>query len=313
MKGNPAKPKKRSLAEDIRRNKMLYAMFIPIVAWFVIFKYLPMAGIVVAFKKFNYRDGIFSSPWNGFKNFEYFFASGKAVEVTLNTIMYNVMFLVCYLLFSMITAVLLSEIHNKYFKKVSQTILFLPYFVSWVTLSSFVYKLFDFENGILNNIITALGGAPLNISTQPDVWVWLLPVLYVFKWVGYGSVLYLAAISGLDYSCYEAARVDGANVFQKIRYITVPLLKPTTVTLMLLGVGKIMRGEFDMFYQLVGNNGLLMDKTDIIDTLAFRSLMGNSDFGLASSVSFYQSILCFVIIMVVNGIARKVNPDSALF
>lgn len=288
-------------------------MFLPTAAWYIVFRYLPMAGIVVAFKKYNYRDGIFGSPWNGLKNFDYFFQSGKALHVTVNTLMYNLVFLLFYIVFSALLAIMFSEVKGKLFKKVSQTIIFLPYFISWVVISSLVYRLFDYDTGIINKAVTALGYAKLNIATQPGAWTVILPFLYVLKWVGYGSVLFLAAIMGLDASCYEAAKIDGASAFQRIHYITIPLLKPTTITLVLLGVGRIMRGEFDMFYQLIGNNGLLMDKTDIIDTLVFRSLMGNSDFGMASAAAFYQSVLCFVIIMTVNHITKKIDADSALF
>lgn len=288
-------------------------MFLPTAAWYIVFRYLPMAGIIVAFKKYNYRDGIFGSPWNGLKNFDYFFHSGKAFHVTMNTLMYNLVFLLFYIVFSALMAIMFSEVKGKLFKKVSQTVIFLPYFISWVVISSLVYRLFDYDTGVINNVITGLGFEKLNIATQPGAWLVILPFLYVLKWVGYGSVLFLAAIMGLDPSCYEAAKIDGASVFQRIRYITLPLLRPTTITLVLLGVGRIMRGEFDMFYQLIGNNGILMDKTDIIDTLVFRSLMGNSDFGMASAAAFYQSVLCFLIIMIVNYITKRIDEDSALF
>ncbi len=313
MKGGNKKRNRPTLLQDIKRNKLLYLMFMPAVIWFVIFRYYPLAGIIVAFKKYNYRDGIFGSPWNGFDNFAYFFKSGKALMITVNTVTYNIVFLAVYIISSVIIAILLAEINNKLFKKISQTIMFLPYFVSWVVLSSMVYRIFDYDTGIINQIRQMLGMEALNIATTPGAWKILLPFLYGFKWVGYGSVLFLSAIMGLDQSCYEAAKIDGASAFQGIRYITIPLLKPTAITLILLGVGKIMRGDFDMFYQLIGNNGLLMDATDIIDTFVFRSLMTASDFGMASASAFYQSILCFIIITAVNGIVKKVDESSALF
>jgi len=298
---------------EARKNWLLYLMYLPVALWYLAFRYLPLAGILVAFKKFNYQDGLFFSPWNGFDNFQYFFKSGKALLVTKNTLLYNLSFLTCYILFSIIAAILIAEISNKMFKKTAQTFMFLPYFVSWVVVSAFVYNFFDFQHGIVNQLLEAIGANKINLSTQVEHWRILLPSLYVWKWVGFGSVLYLAAIMGIDQSCYEAATIDGASAFQKIRYITIPLLKPTTIILLLLGVGRIMRGEFDMFYQLVGNNGVLMDGTDIIDTFVFRSLMGNSDFGMASASGFYQSVLCFLIITIANSIVRKVEPESALF
>lgn len=303
----------KNLKNEICGNISVYLMFLPVFIWFIVFRYIPMGGIIVAFKKFNYRDGLFFSPWNGLKNFEYFFKSGKAFTVTRNTIVYNLVFLFLYLVCAMLIAVLINEISRKRFKKISQTILFLPHFISWVVISALVYNFFDFNHGIINKFIQSLGGDSINLAISPTYWFALLPFLYVWKTAGYGSVLYLAAISGINQECYESAMIDGANAFQKIYYITLPLLKPTTIILALLGIGRIMRGQFDMFYQLIGNNGLLIDQTDIIDTFVFRSLMGTSDFGMASAGSFYQSILCFIIIVSVNGVIKRIEPESALF
>jgi len=288
-------------------------MFLPVGLYLLFFAYIPMGGIVIAFKEFNYRDGILFSPWNGIENFRYFFASGKAWLVTQNTIVYNLTFLTCYTVFSIMVAVLIAEMAGKIFKKAAQSFMFLPYFTSWVVVSAFVYNLFNYDYGMVNVFLRAIGQEPIDIYSSPEMWHVFLPIMYVWKWIGFGSVLYLAAIMGLDQECYEAATIDGANAFQKIFRITIPLLKPTMVVLILLGVGRILRGEFDMFFNLVGNNGLLMDATDIIDTLVFRSLMGTQDFGMASSAGFYQSVLCFVIIMIVNGIVKKVDEESALF
>ncbi|MDF2984621.1 MAG: binding-protein-dependent transport system inner rane component [Eubacterium sp.] len=305
--------KNRGFFHEIYKNKVLYLMFLPVALYFIIFAYLPMGGIVLAFKEFNIRDGIFFSPWNGIENFKFFFASGKAWQVTKNTIGYNVIFLVCYTVFSMTTAIMISEITSKWFKKIAQSFMFLPYFISWVVVAAFIYNLFNYDYGLVNTIIKSFGGQPIDIYANPGNWLVLLPVLYVWKWVGFGSVLYLAAIMGIDQECYEAATIDGASMFQKIRKITLPLLKPTIIVLVLMSVGKILRGEFDMFYNIIGNNGILMDATDIIDTLVFRSLMGTQDFGMASAAGFYQSVLCFVIILIVNGVVRKIDNENALF
>jgi putative aldouronate transport system permease protein len=304
---------KTSVFGELRRHWPLYTMFIPIAIYFLIFAYAPMAGIVMAFKDFNYRDGIFGSPWNGFENFEYFFVSGKAWIVTRNTILYNVAFLGLYTIFSIITAIFLSEIIKKWFKRITQTFLFLPYFISWVTVSAFVYNFLNYEFGIVNVIFRQFGMDAIDIYSTTWYWFILLPLLYVWKWVGYGSILYLAAIVGIDQEVYEAATIDGANRWQKITKITLPLLQPTMIILVLLGLGRIMRGEFDMFYQLIGNNGSLMDATDIIDTLVFRSLVNTQDFGMASSVGFYQSILTLIIILTANWLVRRYDRDQALF
>lgn len=305
--------RKKSFLQEIALNKVLYLMFLPVALYYFAFAYVPMAGIVVAFKNFNYTDGLFLSPWNGFDNFKYFFQSGKALLVTGNTIMYNLVFLTCYTVFSIMTAILISEMSGRYFKKTAQSFMFLPYFISWVVVAAFIYNFFNYDYGVINTLLKSFGQQPIDIYGIPGYWYLILPLLYVWKWIGFGSVLYLAAIMGIDQECYEAATIDGANMFQKIRKITLPLLRPTVVILVLLGLGRIMRGEFDMFFNLIGNNGVLMDTTDIIDTLVFRCLVGTQDFGMASSAGFYQSILCFGIIMLVNTVVRKVDQDSALF
>jgi putative aldouronate transport system permease protein len=305
--------KKIGFLQEIIRNKVLYLMFLPVACYFLIFAYFPMAGSVVAFKEFNFKGGLFFSPWNGFKNFEFFFNSGKALSVTINTVVYNVIFLVSYTVFSLIVAILINEIGSKLFKKITQSLLFLPYFISWVTVSAIIYNFFNYEYGVVNTVLKHFGVSGVDVYSNVKYWYALLPFLYVWKWVGYGSVIYLAAIVGIDQECYEAATIDGANIFQKVKSITLPLLKPTIIILVLLALGRVMRGEFDMFYQLIGNNGNLLDGTDIIDTLVFRSLMTTQDFGMAGAVGFYQSVLCLIIILIANFGARKYDKDSALF
>jgi putative aldouronate transport system permease protein len=281
--------------------------------YYIAFAYIPMTGIVMAFKDFNYNDGVWMSPWNGIENFRFFFVSGKAWLVTQNTLLYNIIFLACYTFFSILAAILISEMAGKYFKKIAQSFMFLPYFISWVVVAAFAYNFFNYDYGVVNTVLKALNQQPVDIYRNPNFWYGILPILYVWKWIGFGSVLYLASIMGMDQECFEAGTIDGANTFQKIWYITLPMLRPTVVILILLGVGRIMRGEFDMFYNLVGNNSLLMNQTDIIDTFVFRSLVGQFNFGMASSAGVYQSVLCFIIIMVFNGLAKRLDPDSALF
>ena len=288
-------------------------MFLPVGIWILVFRYVPMPGIVVAFKDYNYRGGIYGSPWIGIQNFGFFFESGKAWLVTRNTIMYNAAFLVCYTVFSILTAVLVSEVAARWFKKLSQTVLFLPYFISWVTVSALVYNLFNYPQGYVNVLLHGIGLPMMDIYSTPGYWYFLLPVFYVWKWVGFGSVLYLAAISGIDPQTYEAATIDGATVFQRVRYIILPQLRPTMIILILLSLGQILRGDFDMFYQLIGNDGLLLNATDIIDTLVFRSLIINQDFGMSSAAGLYQSVLSFIVVVSVNAFARRYERDSALF
>lgn len=305
--------KRLGFFRELARNRTLYLMFLPVALFYIAFAYIPMTGIVMAFKDFNYNDGIWMSPWNGLANFKYFFVSGKAWLVTQNTLLYNVIFLTCYTAFSILVAVLISEMSGRYFKKIAQSFMFMPYFISWVVVAAFAYNFLNYDYGIVNTALKALGQTRVDVYSNGGYWYFILPFLYVWKWIGFGSVLYLAAIMGMDQECFEAATIDGANVFQKIRHITLPMLKPTVVILVLLGVGRIMRGEFDMFYNLVGNNGLLMDKTDIIDTFVFRCLVGIQDFGMASSAGLYQSVLCLIIILIFNGLARRFDRESALF
>ena len=304
---------KHGFLSEIARNRTLYLMFLPVCAYFILFSYLPIGGIVLAFKEFNYRDGILGSPWNGFKNFQFFFRSGKAWTVTRNTFLYNLLFLALYTFFSVLVAVLVSEMRGRKFTKAAQSSMFLPYFISWVVAASFLYNFFNYEYGMVNRVLAFIGARPINIYATPRYWYFILPFSYIWKWVGFGSVLYLAAIMGIDQECFEAAKIDGANEFQKIFRITLPMLRPTMVILVLLGVGRILRGEFDMFYQLIGNNGVLIDSTDIIDTLVFRSLLGTQDFGMATAAGFYQSVLCFLIIVAVNKAVKMFERDYAIF
>lgn len=312
-KGRRNVSKKRGFWQELRKNRVLYLMFLPVALYFLIFAYFPMTGIVVAFKEFNYRDGLFGSPWIGFENFRFFFTSGKAWLVTRNTIVYNLVFLFMYTVMSMAAAIFVAELTGKIFKKVAQSMMFLPYFISWVVVAAFMYNICNYEYGVVNNILKGFGKEPVSIYSEVIYWYFILPFLYVWKNVGYGSVLYLAAIMGIDQECNEASMIDGANIFQRIRYITLPSLRPTAVILILMGLGRIMRGEFDMFYQLIGKNGVLMNATDIIDTLVFRSLVDLGDWGMASAAGVYQSVLCFIIIVSANWLVKKVEPDYALF
>lgn len=305
--------RKKGFIYEIKKNKVLYMMFLPVALYFLLFAYVPMPGIIVAFKNFTYDGGIYHSAWNGWENFRYFFESGKLFQVTYNTMLYNIIFLTSSTVVSIIAGIFIAEMSGKLFKKTSQTLMFLPFFISWVTVAAFFYNIFSFDFGVLNSFLRSIGAEPLDIYGDPKYWIFLLPLFYIWKGIGFSSVLYLAAIMGIDSESYESAKIDGANIFQRIRHITLPALKPTIITLVLLGVSRIMRGEFDMFYQLIGDNGLLIDKTDIVDTLVFRSLVTTNDFGMASAAGFYQSVLCFVIIYSVNWVVKKTNSDYALF
>lgn len=288
-------------------------MMLPALIWIVVFAYIPMSGMVLAFKDYRFNLGIFGSEWNGIENFRYFFASGKGVSVTFNTIFYNLMNLTISQLLAMVVAIVISELKGKHFKKVSQSIIFLPYFISWIIVGAFVYNIFNFETGTMNTILKSLGMDPVNMYSMPLAWIPVIAFFNSWKWVGYNSVIYIAAITSIDQECYEAADIDGANIFQKIWSITLPSIKPTVIIILLLNLGRVLRGDFQMFYQIIGNNGQLFDATDVIDTFVFRSLITTGDIGMTAAATFYQSVLGFIIIFTVNAVVKKIDADYALF
>lgn len=305
--------KKRGFFTELKRNRTLFLMILPAVIWILIFAYIPMSGMILAFKDYRFNLGIFKSPWNGIENFKYFFASGKGISVTFNTIFYNLINLVTSQVIAMIVAIVISELKGKHFKKITQSVIFLPYFISWIIVGAFVYNIFNFETGTLNTILKGFGMAPINMYSLPLAWIPVIVFFNSWKWAGYNSVIYIAAITSIDQECYEAADIDGANVFQKIKSITLPSIKPTIIIILLLNLGRVLRGDFQMFYQIIGNNGQLFDKTDVIDTFVFRSLINTGDIGMTAAATFYQSVLGFAIILVANFIVKKIDEEYALF
>lgn len=314
---NPeVKTTKRGFLFELKKNKTLFLMALPVILYFFIFHYLPMSGIVIAFKEYNYRDGIFFSPWAkmyGFENFRFFFASGKAWSVIRNTVTFNFIFMIVSPLFSMAAAIMIAEISGRMFKKVTQTMMFLPYFISWVVVGMFMYGLFNYEYGMFNSLMAYFGLDPVDVYSKPTLWYLILPLVNVWKGIGYGSILYLAAIMSMDQECFEAAKIDGANIFQKIFHITIPNLMPTYTILMLLALGRVFKGNFEEFYNLVSNVPTLMEHTDVIDTFVFRSLTQSSDFGMVSAASVLQSVLCFVAIVSVNSVLKYFKSENTLF
>ncbi len=305
--------KKDGFIAEFKRNKALFAMAAPAIILVLVMQYMPMSGLVLAFKNYRYDMGVFKSPWNGLNNFRFLFSSGTGWLITRNTILYNLLNLVTSQLLAVVIAIFLSEIHRKKFKKVSQTVILLPYFISWVVVGVFVFSIFNYETGLINTIVKLFNGKPINFYRMPGAWPFIICAFNAWKWTGYNSVIYIAAITGIDEAINEAAAIDGATIFQRIRYITLPSIRPTLVTMILLQVGRILRGDFEMFYQIIGLNGQLYNATDVIDTYVFRSLVTNPDIGMTSAATFYQSVLCFVIIMVVNAIVKKIDEDYALF
>ena len=303
----------KGFCKKLYKYRVFLLMLAPAVIYTLIFSYYPMTGIVMAFKKYSYAGGIWGSPWNGFDNFKFFFKSGQAGLVTRNTVLYNLAFIAINTTMQIAVAVLLTEIRNKHYRKITQSLMFLPYFISWVIVGVMAFNIFSSDYGFLNRLIETFGGTPIKFYTTPKAWPFILVFFNVWKGIGYGSVMYLAAIMGIDTSIYEAARIDGANVFQRIFKVTIPMIMPTTIILLLLSVGGIFKGNFDMFYNLVGSNGLLYNHTDVIDTLTFRALISSNDFGMSAAVGLYQSVLCFITVVIVNKLVGLYDKDYTLF
>lgn len=303
----------KSFFKKLCQYRVFLLMLLPAIIYTLIFSYYPMSGIVLAFKKYNYDGGIWGSPWNGFENFKFFFNSGQASAVTRNTVLYNIVFIVVNTVLQIAVAVCLTEIKGKKFRKSTQSIMFLPYFISWVIVGVMAFNIFSSDYGFINRIIQGFGGQKIPFYTKPTAWPLIIVFFNVWKGIGYGSVLYLAAIMGIDTSIYEAAAIDGANVFQRIFKITIPSIMPTTIILFLLSIGGIFKGNFDLFYNLIGTNGLLYSHTDVIDTLTFRALVSSNNHGMAAAIGLFQSVLCFVTVLIANKLVSKIDEDYTLF
>lgn len=299
--------------QKVIRYRVLLLMCLPAVVFFFLFNYVPLPGIYVAFVKYNYRDGIFGSKFVGLQNFEFLATSGKLLSLTKNTILYNIAFILLGNFLAVFVAILLNEMQSKMFKKVSQTLMFLPYFISQVLVGILVFNLLNYDTGFVNGLLTKMGMERWQPYADPKVWPVLLVIIYLWQQTGYNSVVYFASIMGIDGEMMEAAKVDGANGFQRIRYIILPSLKPTIVILLLFALGGIVKGNFGLFYNVVGTNPILYDTTDIIETYVYRATMTDFNFMTASAVGLYQSVVGFVIVMVVNYIVRKIEPDYSLF
>lgn len=297
--------KERTFLQNVIRYRVLIFMCLPAIVFFFAFSYMPLPGIWVAFVKYNYRNGIFGSKFVGLQNFEFLAESGKLLTLTRNTVLYNLAFILLGNILAVFVAILLNEMRSKWFKKVSQTMMFLPYFISQVLVGLLVYSLLNFDTGFINSVLTSFGMEKWQPYADPKVWPVLMVIIYLWQQTGYNSVVYFAAIMGIDAEMIEASRVDGANGFQKIRYIILPSLKPTIVILILFALGGIVKGNFGLFYNIIGSNSILYETTDIIETFVYRATMTDFNFSTASAVGLYQSIIGFAIVMIVNYIVKK--------
>ncbi|MNM84074.1 putative multiple-sugar transport system permease YteP [compost metagenome] len=303
---------------NIYKSKVMLFMVLPGALWFLFFSYLPMFGTVIAFKEYRFsRDGfwasIVNSKWVGWDNFKFLFSTNDAYVITRNTLLYNLAFIFIGLILSVVLAVILSEISNKRLAKTYQTGMFMPYFLSWVIVGYFTFSFLSSERGLLNQVLQSFGVDTIQWYNNPKFWPYILILVYLWKAVGYNSVVYLAAIMGIDRSLYEAAMIDGASKFQQIRNITIPLLKPIITIMTLLAIGKIFYADFGLFYQVPRDSGTLYSVTNVIDTYVYRGLKSTGEIGMSTAAGLYQSVVGFILVITSNYIVRKYDKDSALF
>jgi putative aldouronate transport system permease protein len=293
---------------------MLDIMALPAVIYFFINNYIPMLGLFIAFKKIDYGLGVFKSPWVGLKNFQYLFGTQDAFIITRNTILYNIAFILLLNLVGVSVGIMLSEVRRRRMTKFYQTTILLPQLISIIIIANIVFAFLSAEAGFLNKtIFPLLGIEPVSFYSTPGLWPFILVFVYIWNRIGYSSVIYFAAVIGIDRELYEAALVDGANKRTQILHITLPLLKPTIVTLMLMQVGRIFYSDFGLFYQVPMNAGALFSTTNVIDTYVYRGLLQLNNIAMASSAGAYQSIVGFLTVMLVNLLVRKIDRESALF
>ena len=308
----PITIKKRGFLHEMKQNGFLYLLTVPGILFFVVFSYLPMCGLVIAFQNFSMRYGIFGCKFNGLANFQFLFQTGDIWRVTGNTLFLNVLFILFTTSMSVFLAILFSEVKNQKFKRITQSLSILPNFVSWTVIALFLDAFIEPSTGMFAKMAKSMGYT-LDFYSNPGVWPALLVFLRVWQASGYGAIVYIATIVGIDPQIYEAADIDGATRIQKITRITLPILKPTIILMSLFSIGRIFYGDFGMIYALVGDNGLLFSTTDVIDTYVYRMMRMLRNYGMSAATGMYQSVLGFVFIVVVNWIARKLEPDSALF
>lgn len=290
-----------------------YIMMLPGVIYLIINNYMPMFGTMLAFKKLDFSKGVFASPWNGINNFKFLFSSNSAWIIIRNTLAYNLVNIILSTVLGLTMAIILNEIRSKVSKKIYQSAVLLPYLMSWVVVSYLCYAFLSSESGMFNSVIKSVGGTGINWYSEAKYWPFILVFANLWKNIGYGMIVYYAAIVGLSQDYFEAARLDGATKWQQIRRITLPLVAPTVITMTILNVGMIFRSDFGLFYQLPRNSGALYNVTQTLDVYVYNALMKNNDFGMSSAASFLQSIVGLVLVILTNALVKKYDENSALF
>lgn len=294
-------------------NVSLLMMCMPAIIMLFLFAYIPMAGLILAFKDFNFAKGIFKSDWVGLKNFEFFLKSDNAWRVTRNTIGFNLLFIFLGIFIAVIFALMINEIRGKHSRKFYQTAMFLPYFLSWVVVGYMLFAFLDQRNGIFNTLLVNMGWEPIKWYMDKGIWVALLPFIYVWKSVGYNSVIYYASLMSVDSAYFEAAALDGANKWQMMWHISIPHLKPLIIMMTILGLGKIFNSDFGLFFQATMDSSALYPVTDVLDTYVYRALRVTGDVGMSAAVGFYQSTVGFVLVLLSNWVIRKIDEENAMF
>jgi len=301
------------LRRDLSRNAPFLLMCLPGILLVLVFSYLPLPGLVIAFKNFKANLGLWDSAWVGFKNFEFLFTTKVAWRITVNTVFLNSIFIATSILGSLGLALLLNEVRIKWLARFYQSAVFFPYFVSWVVVGMFGFALLNYDNGLMNITLTRLGYEPVDWYKSPDLWPNILTITNLWKGAGYWSIVYLAAMMGISPEYYEVAELDGASRWQQIVSITLPLITPIIIINFLLSVGRIFFADFGMFYYVTRDSKLLYPTTDVIDTYVFRALRQLGDFGMAGAAGLYQSVVSFLTVMFANWLVKRVDPEKSIF
>ncbi len=300
--------------KKIKKSLPLFLMMLPGLIYLIINNYIPMFGIIIAFKKINYTVGLLGSPWVGLQNFEYLFKTKDAITITANTLLYNFVFIIVGTLTGIGVAILLNEIRSKFFSRFYQSVIVIPTLISMVIVSYLVTSLLSVDTGMMNKTVVHIFGlAEVSWYTEPKYWPYILTIVYLWKTTGLTSVIYFAAIIGIDRELYEAASLDGASKWQQVRTITIPLIAPVIATLTLLAIGRIFYSDFGLFYQVPLNSGALMPTTNVIDTYVYRGLIQINNIGMSSAAGAYQAVVGFILVLAANLIVRRINKDYALF
>jgi len=286
-------------------HREIYLMMIPGLAFFVIFSYIPMYGITIAFKNFNFAQGLLRSPWIGFDNFISFFKSESFYTLTRNTLLINIYKIVWLFPISIFTAIALDQIKNRILRRTIQSITFLPYFISWIMIESMLYGFVNPTSGTLTMLAKNIGMDMPNIYGMPELWRSIITATYVWQIGGYYSIIFFAAISGIEQELYEAAIMDGASKFRQIWHVTLPCIKPTAIVLLILQIGYIMNGNFGQVFALVGNNSAVYSTVDVLDTFVYRGAFVKGDFSYPAAVGLYQSVVSMLFVIVTNYVVKK--------